>query len=145
MLISYIYKIMRKKHFILFSLFMAYMLMLAHLVVPHHHHSNKQEADVRHNHEHNHHQHNGEDSKGHGHTAHFVHLPDSDNYLASSFFKKVQIQELSLDLFFIVPAEQNLSVHSFITALGWPPGLPPPYNSISSPIFWLRGPPVYIS
>lgn len=136
---------MRKKHFIIFSLLSAYLLMFAHSVIPHHHHDNKQEADKHHQHERTIHQHDGEQSEGHGHTPHFIHSPEFGTYVASPSYKLIDFSKVHLDFLFFAPTAFNFHVQSFVTEVDWLPDLPPPYK-IHTPLpNGLRGSPASIS
>ena len=136
---------MRKKHFILFGLLSAYLLMFAHSVIPHHHHDNKQEADKHHQHEHTAHQHDHEQSEGHGHAPHFVHSPDFGNYVLPVTYKLTDLTGFHLDLLFFAPTAFNFHVQPFVTEADWLPDLPPPYKSYTPLPNGLRGSPIFIS
>jgi len=133
---------MRAKQHILFSLFSAYMLVLAHAIIPHHHHSSLEEAEQHHQHEHTVHHHNDEHSGGHDHSTHFVHPPDFGNFIASSTriseelgqeeIKSCKVNKVTIPIFIV----------ESIKDIDWPPDFPTPYqnNFLFDRAF--RGPPV---
>ncbi|REK04642.1 MAG: hypothetical protein DWQ44_01435 [Bacteroidetes bacterium] len=137
---------MRYKHLIIFSLFLAYSLLLVHSVIPHHHHDTPQEAEHHHHSEHtDHHHDDGKESEEHGHTPHFVHSADFGNYILNpsvSFpdFSKIHSDLLFVftDLFVIKDEFSNIKRSS-------PPDCSPPLSSGLYSTFSLRGPPHFIS
>lgn len=136
---------MRNRHFILFSLLAAYMVMFAHSVIPHHHHDTQQEAERHHQEEHSTHHHGSETSEGHGHTAHFVHSPDFDNYVAASSMKQGKLPTFSVDLLFTCPAFVSFSIEQIATTVCPFLDIPPP-NLIYLPLpNGMRGSPSIIS
>lgn len=136
---------MRNKHFIFLSLLSAYLLMFAHSVIPHHHHENKQDADQHHQHKHTIHHYDEEQSKGHGHTPHFVHSPDFGTYVSSPSFKLTDLSQFHLDLLFFAPTAFNFHVQSFVTEVDWLPDWLPPYKNYTPLPNGLRGSPLSIS
>ena len=135
---------MRFKTHIIFSLLLAYSLMLGHSFIPHHHHETEGEANhKRHeytpNHTHDHqHSHDNED---HGdHTSHFVHSPGTNYYVHSSkellsFNTFVLINDFHYRLEELLPGVLEIMWHPESP----PPLLQPHYTSILH-----RGPPVII-
>lgn len=88
---------MLKRPLILLSLVLAYSLMLAHAVIPHHHHNTQQEADFHHQNEFLNHLPCKGTGETHGHTMHFVHLADFDTYLSPSSFKLINYSRFQLE------------------------------------------------
>jgi len=136
---------MGRNNFIVFSLFLAYLLVLAHAVIPHHHHSSVKEADNHHKHEHSIHYHPEEHNHGHEHTTHFVHMEDFDNYIAVQTLKLKGKSRLSSDTFYVLPETLKLQLTLFIEEYSVRQSdLPPPIIRITAIPNGLRGSPVFI-
>ncbi len=134
---------MRKKHFILFTLLSAYLLLFAHSVVPHHHHENIHQAEKHHHAEHTDHHHDQKPSEGHGHTFHFVHSSEFGNYVLPAIYKLTNLSAFYIDLFFITPISFNYNFQSYVAHLDWLHDLSPPYKSYNPHSYSLRGPPLF--
>ena len=136
---------MCNKYLIIFGLFLAYSLLLAHTVIPHHHHENKQEAEQHHHNEHTGHHHDNEESEGHGHTPHFVHSADFGNYILNPSVSVPDFSKIHSGLLFIFAGIFAINSEFTTVKYSHPPESPPPLCCGLYSAFSLRGPPYFIS
>lgn len=132
---------MNNRKFSIFSLILAYSILLLHSIVPHHHHTNFEEALHHHHGENLHHPHE-KSSDDQGHTHHLVHSPEFGN---SILLPTIDLQELDLQIIklFVYPFD----FYSINSKLGFEKLLQPPdefipYYSILPLVKTLRGPPI---
>ncbi len=136
---------MRTKYIIVYCLFLACSLFLAHSIIPHHHHENIQEAEQHHHHEQGEHHHDEEKSEGHGHTNHLIHSPDFGNYVVKPSLKLPDYSPFLLHILFVASVNITFSAEFFAADIPWYPDISPP-NLIHIPLpNGLRGSPYFIS
>ncbi len=140
-----IFAAMRKNQFILAGLFSAYLLMLAHSIIPHHHHETKEEADRHHQSEHTTHHHYGEESEGHDHSTHYVHPSHYEDFVVSPCFKIKDISDFHLAITFIAVLSVQYSEPPLFDKASWFPDLPPPNLTYLPFPNGLRGSPIFVS
>jgi len=136
---------MRSKHFILFGLLTAYLLVLAHSVIPHHHHTTVAEAEHHHTHEHVAHEHgDGHHHDGHGHTPHFVHPIDFGTFISAQRLQLTDVCQVQLVLAMVAPYIFPALVEGHTLPLYFAEP-PPDLVAVGIAAFSLRGPPAIIS
>lgn len=75
---------MLKKYTAIIFLTVAYTILLGHSIVPHHHHQTLSEAEVHHLYEHTTHNHNNNETEGHEHSPHLVHIDFGEDFRNTS-------------------------------------------------------------
>ena len=142
---------MWNKRVIFLSLLLAYSLMLAHSLIPHHHHETPDEAVHHHNQHNNEHDHSNDHNHSHdngdkqdGHATHFVHQPGINYYVPSTNDLLSFKPDILLDIFYIVEDEILPGLHNSALEITWHPESPPPLLTNTSSTLFRRGPPVII-
>ena len=132
---------MRSKHFILFGLLTAYLLVFAHAAIPHHHHASLADAAHHHEHEHTAHDHgDGHQHDGHGHTPHFVHPADFGTFIPSPQLQLSDVKQAQVMLATVVPFIIPALVEGDLRPL-YLAEPPPDLVAVGIEAFSLRGPP----
>ena len=135
---------MKNKFLFVLPLFIAYLLMLSHDVIPHHHHKNLVEAEHHHNSEHGDHHHHDGETGAHEHTMHFVHSPEFGNYIPATHLT-IDVSLVYLFNHFVFAADDLLALSEINkkTEL-WLDENPPPLLDQFSSSLDFRGPPKQI-
>ncbi len=136
---------MHKKSLIFLSLLSAYLLMLAHSIIPHHHHESLLEAAEHHQQEQGDHHHHDRNSEGHDHTPHFVHSSDFGNGVFAPSLNLTDSTEFSVDVLYTCILDISFPLEKFSSDIPWYFDIPPPNLICTSSPNSLRGSPISIS